>query len=271
MLENISCQNSIPGGNGAQIAIYEVNTCQTGSSWGNPVYCSDKMLQSVPLNIASILQPSQTYYILIDGFAGQHCNLDLILMGNITGCILPIELVDFGGFEQNGTVLLNWETQAEQNNQGFFVQRMIDNSFEEIGFVASNANVNGNGNYSFTDPSYERNAINYYRLRQLDSNGASHFHRVIEIRTGNSINDLAPIFFPNPFRNMVSIRFPRIDSEAGEIELFDVQGKIQFQRIWNAGNQPNELEINTENLATGIYYYRVRIGNNSFTGKLLRQ
>ena len=41
----------------------------TGAAWGTPIYCSDKLLQSAPINIASLLQPSRTYYILIDGFA----------------------------------------------------------------------------------------------------------------------------------------------------------------------------------------------------------
>ena len=122
-LENIACQNSIPGGNGAQIAIYAAPTCQTGAGWGSPIYCADKLLQGVPVNIAGLLAPSTTYYILIDGFAGQHCNLDLILLGDIDGCILPIELVKFEGKRIDQTVLLNWETEQEQNSNGFYVQR----------------------------------------------------------------------------------------------------------------------------------------------------
>ena len=270
LLENISCQNSIPGGNGAQIAIYEVASCQNGAAWGNPVYCSDKMLQSAPVNIASILQPSQTYYVMIDGFAGQNCNLDLILSGNITGCILPIEMLSFFGEEANGQVELDWQTSAESNNQGFYVQRMTNADFNDIGFVAAAPDAAGNGQYAFNDPEYTRDAINYYRLRQLDSNGANHFHRVIEIRSGNAADDAAPILFPNPFRDVVTLRFSKIDAEAGSLTVFDVRGKQVLNKNWAAGEQVLEMEIGTSSFANGIYFYRIQVGGKQYIGKLVR-
>lgn len=274
MLENISCQNSIPGGNGAQLAIYQVPSCQTGAGWGAPVYCADKMLASVPVNIAPLLQPSQTYYVMIDGFAGQHCNLDLILTGNINGCILPIEMLAFQGAEADGFVQLDWQTQAEENNVGYYVQRMkggTNQQFEEIGFVAAAPDNAGNGTYLFTDTDYARNNVNYYRLRQLDSNGLSHFHRVIEVRTGGATDLAAPILFPNPFKNAVTIRFSEIGADAGRVELYDLNGRKVFAQNWAAGQQPDDLVLDTEALAPSVYMYRIVVGKQVFSAKLLRE
>jgi spore germination protein YaaH len=273
-LENISCQNSIPGGNGAQIAIYQVNACQSGASWGAPIYCADKMLQSAPVNIAPLLQPSQTYYVMVDGFAGQHCNLDLMLTGDLNGCILPIELVSFSGTEMEGFVQLDWQTYAEENNVGFFVEWMLANSsntFQEIGFVPSSPDVQGAGAYALQHPDYARNAINYYRLRQLDSNGTSHYHRVIEVRPGQSGDVLAPVLFPNPFQNAITIRFESLSSEAGSVELFDLQGREIFQSDWAKDQQPEELVIETERFAAGVYVYRILVGGKVFAGKVVRE
>ncbi len=273
MLENISCQNSIPGGNGAQLAIYQVPTCQTGAGWGTPVYCADKMLASVPVNIAPLLMPSQTYYVMVDGFAGQHCNLDLILTGNINGCILPIEMLTFQGAEADGFVQLDWQTQSEQNNVGFYVQRMQGDAqqFDEIGFVAAAPNANGDGSYLFTDPAYSRNMVNYYRLRQLDSNGNSHFHRVIEVRTGGASDLAAPMLFPNPFQDAVTIRFAAVGADAGGVELYDVNGRRVFVETWATGQQPEDLVLNTKALAPSVYMYRIVVGKQVYAGKLMRE
>lgn len=274
LLQNISCQNSIPGGNGAQIAIYQVSTCQNGASWGSPVYCADKMLASAPVNIAPLLQPSQTYYVMIDGFAGQHCNLDLLLTGDLNGCILPIEMVDFTATEMEGYVQLDWHTQAEEGNAGFHVQRMIDgrdDQFVDIGFLPSSADLQGSGTYSLPDPQYSRDAINYYRLRQLDTNGNSHFHRVVEVRPGNLADVLAPMLFPNPFRDVVTVKFGSPMPQAGGLEVFDLQGRMILMENWAENQQPNELELSTERLAPGVYAYRVRAGGKVFTGKVVRE
>ncbi len=273
MLENISCQNSIPGGNGAQLAIYQVPTCQTGAAWGNPVYCADKMLASVPVNIAPLLVPSQTYYVMIDGFAGQHCNLDLILTGNINGCILPIEMLSFQGEEMQGFVQLHWQTQSEENNVGYYVQRMKsgEGDFVDIGFTPAAPDASGNGNYAFQDSDYARNQVNYYRLRQLDSNGTSHFHNVIEIRAGDASDLAAPMLFPNPFHDAVTVRFAAVTADAGSVELFDVNGRKVFAQGWAAGQQPEDLVLNTSALAPSVYMYRIVVGARVFVGKLVRE
>lgn len=273
-LDNISCQNSIPGGNGAQIAIYQVNSCQTGAFWGNPVYCADKMLQSAPINIASLLQPSQTYYVMIDGFAGQHCNLDLWLTGDLNGCILPIELLSFTGEEKSGFVQLDWDTQSEENNAGFYVQRMKgdgNQTFADIGFVPSAPNGLGNGTYQFQDPDFTRNNVNYYRLRQLDLNGTSHFHRVIEVRPDGLANADAPMLFPNPFRRTITVRFATTTADAGVVELYDLRGRKVFATDWEAGQQPADVTLDTEQLAPGIYCYRIGVGSKVYAGKVVKE
>lgn len=272
-LQNIACQNSIPGGNGAQFMIYEAVTCQNGPAWGNPVYCSDKLLQNFPVNIAGLLQPSSTYYILIDGFAGQHCNLDLILTGDINGCILPIELLAFNGEMGTDQIDLYWETGAEQNNAGFFVQRGYSGNgheleFSDIGFVDAAPNAQGNGNYEFSDPGYSRGQSNFYRLRQVDLDGQSHFHRVVEIRDPEA-GTLT--IFPNPTNGTITVDFGSITQEAGSFELFDIQGKLIQNRNWSAGSALSNIRLDLGKLPSGIYFYRALINNQSSRGRILRQ
>jgi len=266
-LENIACQNSIPAGNGAQLMIYEASSCQNGAAWGNPIYCSDKLLQSFPVNIAGLLQPSRTYYILIDGFAGQHCNLDLILTGDINGCILPIALVDFAGEMGDEAVELTWETAEERNNVGFFVQRgmMVDGQLEfgDLGFVDSAPNVNGAGQYAYSDPGYRRGQSNFYRLRQLDADGTSHFHRVVEVRDGPG----GLRVYPNPTSGEVMFELGGVAGDWAVVQVWDVQGRLVKQVLWE--ELPYRLDM--EDLRPAMYLYRISKGGQSWTGRLIRE
>lgn len=267
-LENIACQNSIPGGNGAQIAIYASPTCQTGGGWGSPIYCADKLLQGVPVNIAGLLAPSNTYYILIDGFAGQHCNLDLMLIGDIDGCILPIELVTFEGILAEHQVDLSWTTQQEYNSAGFYVQRGWESAegqvdFREVGYVSSSPNSSGAGTYAFPDPHFDPNRTNFYRLRQEDLNGESHFHRVIELTPTGGESSLA--VYPNPFQNELTVVLPGTDS--GSLILTDLSGKRVYQRQMNPGTH----ELQLPDLPKGVYLYQVQAGPRSIRGKIIHQ
>jgi hypothetical protein len=145
------------------------------------------------------------------------------------------------------------------------------NDYAEIGFVPASPNAQGDGSYAFQDPQYATSQVNYYRLRQLDSNGTSHFHRVIEVRPGQLSDVAAPILFPNPFRNAVTVRFASVLPEAGRVDLLDLQGRQVFAQNWAAGQQPAELVLETDDLAIGVYLYRIAVGGKVFTGKLVRE
>jgi len=144
-------------------------------------------------------------------------------------------------------------------------------TFEEIGFMPSNPDAHGAGSYMLQHPDYARNAINYYRLRQLDSNGTNHYHRVIEVRPGQSGDVLAPVLFPNPFQNVITIRFKTLSTEAGSVELFDLQGRQVFQSDWAKDQQPEDMTIETERFAPGVYVYRIVAGGKVFSGKVVRE
>ncbi len=100
-------------------------------------------------------------------------------------CPLPIELLDFKGTANGEFNKLIWSCATETNNDYFSLERSIDGvSFKEI------TRINGVGNskmitsYSFNDDSFVTDAVNYYRLTQVDLNGGSKTLNII------AINDL---------------------------------------------------------------------------------
>lgn len=90
-LENVSNQNYNGLEAGVQVAVYQTNgNCLAGTGWQSSLnipplgsikkYCQDKVTSQTPnINLRPFIQPNKTYYILIDGFNGQHTNFDIVI------------------------------------------------------------------------------------------------------------------------------------------------------------------------------------------------
>lgn len=89
---------------------------------------------------------------------------------------LPIELVDFNvSCVENGRIALEWATLSELNNDYFEIQRSTDGmNYEKIGIVDGAGNSSSYLEYLEFDHQAKA-GINYYRLRQVDFDGASSY------------------------------------------------------------------------------------------------
>ena len=111
------------------------------------------------------------YYLVIDGNGGASSNLYIEMTGNTGSCItvLPIELINFEGTEGN---ILYWNTASEINNDYFIVERSVDGiDWIDVNKISGMGNYREYQSYDLVDMNYTRNAINYYRLSQVDSDG----------------------------------------------------------------------------------------------------
>ena len=110
--------------------------------------------------------------------------------------ILPVELVDFSAAKNEDDVLLKWQTASETNNEGFEIEHGTDGrNWDYIGFIDGHGNATETHDYTFLHkgPSH---GMNYYRLRQIDSDGQSDYS---EIRSVAFENLNGPIkVFPQP-------------------------------------------------------------------------
>lgn len=142
------------------------------------------------------------------------------LLGDLTAANdqnLPVELTMFHATRVNRAVKLVWKTATEANNMGFEVQRSNDGRFfETLGFIDGHGTVNAPQSYSFTDSRPNLNATQYYRLKQIDRDGASQLSEVVEVasQAGKSV---ALENWPNPVSGSSAIRFTL--AEAGPVTL----------------------------------------------------
>ena len=101
-----------------------------------------------------------------------------------TDAALPVSLVSFAAqLTANGQTQMDWQTAWEQYADRFEVQRSTDGleTFAAIGSVRAQGITDVRQVYQFTD-AYPPAGVNYYRLRQVDTDGSFTFSKIVAVR-----------------------------------------------------------------------------------------
>ncbi len=110
---------------------------------------------------------------------------------------LPVELTFFKGEKKDKDVLLLWQTENSENNLGFEIERSSDGSdWEVIGFVPGEGDSQEIQDYTYLDKQPLVGRTNYYRLKQIDLDGAFEYSDVVVIRMEGNAQTFD--VFPNP-------------------------------------------------------------------------
>ncbi|MFI5406690.1 MAG: T9SS type A sorting domain-containing protein, partial [Nitrososphaerales archaeon] len=183
--------------------------------------------------------------------------------------VVPVELVSFTAKNENNKIKLNWSTATELNNNGFEIERSIDNKeFITRGFVKGFGTSTEPHDYTFTEDAL--NGKLYYRLKQIDYNGDYNYSNIIEINSFYASNFELLQNFPNPFNPTTKIKFTIASVVASEskqshqvtLKVFDILGNeiaILVNEEKPIGSY--EVEFDGKSLPSGIYYYQLKAGN----------
>ena len=215
----------------------------------------------------------------VDLGAGGHDNVFGYGRGDalniFVGVPLPVELSSFTAkVLRNGGVQLDWTTETEVDNYGFDVERTQLNekntSWEKLDFIEGHGNSNSPKEYSFLDKGILYGSY-AYRLKQIDTDGDFEYSNILEINAGNIPDGFVlEQNYPNPFNPSTTIKFASAETQKAELKVFDVLGN-EIVTLFNGtteGGKVYEIEFNTVNLSSGIYYYRLKAGNFVETKKM---
>ncbi|HMQ50439.1 MAG TPA: T9SS type A sorting domain-containing protein, partial [Saprospiraceae bacterium] len=72
--------------------------------------------------------------------------------------------------------------------------------------------------------------------------------------------------WPNPFRDY--LHFSAIEENSCHIQIIDSRGSILYE---NDDSPNQELSISTVNWPSGVYYYKLQLGSQLKSGKLIKQ
>lgn len=179
---------------------------------------------------------------------------------------LPVELISFTARAIGEEVSLEWETASEVNNERFEIQRTIDGeNYEILGELKGAGTTTEPQHYTFldTDPFV---GINYYRLKQVDYDGAFEYSpiRAIHFERNGIINTNASNvkLYPNPNDGdiiYIDLVNWNLNSEI-EISLYDISGSKQFEQLLKLNDQISFKGVLNlpGNLSPGLYFFELK-------------
>ncbi len=189
--------------------------------------------------------------------------IEIIVNANTS--TLPVEMTYF---EANPVspieVDLNWGTATEYNHAYFEVEKRYEGTdFETIGSVTSAGNSQEPVDYSFNDDS-RMEAINYYRLKSVDIDGAYSYSKTVEVRYADLINQNLKLY-PNPASDNLTVEILQSGKTISAIRMVitDASGRTVMNVAPTFTQGRSEISVTT--WPAGVYFMNILFedGNRS--------
>ncbi len=164
---------------------------------------------------------------------------------------LPIELIYFKPYLEDGIVKFKWVTASEQNNDYFTIEKSLDGTNFSIITKLPGA---GNSSTMNTYTSVDRNptlGISYYRLKQTDYNGRFERTDWYSVNIEKDINGL--LIYPNPIGNKIHIECNSFIEKEDYLYIFDVSGKLIFTEKIILVHGDNSIVVELPDFSPGVY------------------
>ena len=157
--------------------------------------------------------------------------------------VLPVELLNFQVKAAGKSNQLIWRTASEKNNYGFEIERSADGqTFYKIGFVKGFGTVQTTQYYTMTD-AQPLNITNYYRLKQLDTDGAIAYSKIVSLTNkGGKVLRVYP--------TLVSNGILTLDTEGVDFAIYNLLG----QQV-KTGKVSQQIDVSV--LTQGTYIIKV--------------
>lgn len=178
---------------------------------------------------------------------------------------LPVELTNFFATRNGNVIKLNWNTESEQNNAYFEVQRSADGiRFSTIGKVNGAGNSSQTIRYNFID-NKPQEGRNYYRLRQVDFDDKF----ALSVIVSENMESQSEIrLYPNPFSEQVFVQYPKA-TKGSVYRIIGMDGRVT--KSGNLQENSTQMNINLGGLKSGSYILIIHINGDQFQQRILKQ
>jgi hypothetical protein len=184
-----------------------------------------------------------------------------MILVNQTG-LLPVSITHFKATCANGGTVINWATASEKNSHYFDLEKSEDGLvFETITTIKAAGFSEAEKHYKFE----QKNTTSvYYRLKQVDLDGAYEYSNVI--RAACEVSDQGVIsLFPNPAINFINHQIMLPDSEVIDIEIIDLTGRTMITQQYLGDKGLNILTTDVHGLGQGFYFAKI-----TYQGKITK-
>ncbi len=135
-------------------------------------------------------------------------------------------------------------------------------------FIAKEVDAKGNVIWSWNE---DQNCLDSEPTPFIPQQAKQEAGEGLLLTPGEEGSSIALVVYPNPFEVLVNIEFTPTADEHALMEIFDLQGLRTEVLIdeWVEGGVTKKVVFNPRQLAQGIYFYRLQLGNQRYFGRLV--
>ena len=188
--------------------------------------------------------------------------------GGLTGTSnLPVELSKFTAYLNQSTILLEWETVMETNNEYFTVEKSTDGrNFLSVGKLDGAGSSSDVHQYMFVD-NKPADGRNYYRLKQTDFSGESEYFEVVVVdyRASGEVT-----IYPNPVSESMTLNLTgNLIDQPADVAIYSMSSGKRVS-LTSVDAVDYQLDINVADLPKGMYSVVVNVGTQIFNKKIVK-
>jgi hypothetical protein len=185
---------------------------------------------------------------------------------NLRNIVLPISLTSFAGKPVDQSILLNWTTASESNNDYFEVLKSNNGkTFRSIGTVKGSGTTTDAKSYSFVDVNPAA-GTNYYQLVQYDFDGKSSSSSIIPVNSAIANSSLTVY----AATTSVNVSINSANQTDGTLQIFDITGKKLNETRLSLTKGFNTLSLPLS-LNSGIHVVNFVTGAEVISSKFIKE
>lgn len=202
------------------------------------------------------------------GWAGLGCDgsFQLFDLSSCPGGALPVELTSFTGEKTaNEAILLSWSTASEENNEGFEVEHSRDGqTWDYLDFVPGFGTTADIQHYDFSHREPAQ-GTNYYRLKQMDYDGAFEYSDIVSVEVGKSNGGIS--IAPNPASLNTAFTVQLGKASNGNLRIYNLMGQVIYQM--DTSTEIDSYALTLSDAVPGMYMVVFESGPTQFTERLI--
>jgi len=174
---------------------------------------------------------------------------------DVCNTILPVSYLTFSGQATEQGNLIQWDTHIENGVQEFVLEQSADGqTFRTIDSRSAVGSATEGANYEVLDRNPLR-PITYYRLREINSDGAVSYSEVISVQPDAALDPVRNIYVDNVYGQLV-VDLDMVKAGEIQFDIMDGMGKVVFRADQYAVAGAQTLRFDVSQLANGYYILR---------------
>jgi hypothetical protein len=151
---------------------------------------------------------------------------------SLEGTVLPLSWGYFKAIPEDNNVILRWSTFEEHNTSHFVIESAVEGgSFSAIGHEDAAGDYYGTSRYEYQHLRPAK-GLNYYRLRQIDLDGAFTYSATIRVFIDGNIRAMIGKLV-NPITDELSLT---VQTQKVVFQVVALNGKVMLSGVLNEGD-----------------------------------